>query len=173
VRDDVPLQGIVVVPKDSPLREVRELAGKTLAVPSPNSFGATLLVRADLLRKHGVRISLLNAKTHSSAYLHVATGLAVAGGGVQKSLQQQPAEVRDALRVLYRTREIPSHPVAAHPRVPAEVRLRVQQALLALAATPEGAALLARVPITKLVATRMSDFDELAALRLEEFWDAN
>lgn len=173
VRDDVPLHGLVVVKRDSPIRAVEELAGKTLAVPSPNALGACLLVRADLLRRHGVRVEVVNAKTHSSAYLHVATGLAVAGGGVDKTLQEQPVEVRDALRILYRTRDVASHPIAAHPRVPAEVRRRVQRAVLELAETAEGAALLARVPMTRPVEASAADYEAFAGLRLEEFWETD
>lgn len=172
VRDEVPLRGLVVVPRDSPIRRVEELEGKVLAVPSPNAMGASLLVRADLLRLHGVRVQVLNAKTHSSVYLHVATGLAPAGGGVDKTLGEQPAEIRDALRTLYRTREFASHPIAAHPRVPATVREAVQRAFLELAATPEGAALLARIPMTRAVAAVPADYAAFATLRLEEFWDA-
>jgi phosphonate transport system substrate-binding protein len=171
VRDDLPLHGIVVVAKDSPIRALQDLAGKTLAVPSPNAIGASLLVRSELLRR-GIPVQLVDAKTHSSAYLHVATGLTEAGGGIDKTLGEQPAEVREALRVLYRTRDIASHPVAAHPRVPPEIRRRVQRALLAMAATPEGAALLARVPMTRPVEARAADYDAFAALRLEELWDA-
>lgn len=173
VRDDVPLHGLVVVKKDSPIRSVGELDGKTLAVPSPNAIGASLLVRADLLRNHGVRVQMVNTKTHSSAYLHVATGLAAAGGGVDKTLGEQPADVRAALRILYRTREFASHPVAAHPRVPADVRRQIQRAFLELAATADGAALLGKVPMTRAVEARPGDYDGLGALRLEEFWEGN
>jgi phosphonate transport system substrate-binding protein len=171
VRDEVPLHGLIVVARGAPIRDVKELAGQTLAVPSPNSLGASLLVRADLLRAHGVRVELLAVKTHTSAYLHVATGLAPAAGGVDKTLQEQPAEIRDALRVLYRTGDVASHPIAAHPRVPAGVRAAVQRALLEMGATPEGAALLAKIPLAKPVVARHADYDDFATLRLEEFWD--
>ena len=84
VRDEVPLRGILVVAKSSPFRDVKELDGKTLAIPSPNALGASLLIRADLENIYHVKMKSLNAKTHSSVYLNVATGAADAGGGVQK-----------------------------------------------------------------------------------------
>ncbi|MGE5548159.1 MAG: phosphate/phosphite/phosphonate ABC transporter substrate-binding protein [Solirubrobacterales bacterium] len=170
VRDAVPVRGIVVVARTSPLKSVAELDGKTLAVPSPNAIGASLLIRADLERIYGVRPVLLNAKTHSSVYLHVANGLADAGGGVEKTLQEQDAAVRDALRILYTTRELPSHPIAAHPRIPAPIRIRLQQAMLALAATLEGARLLAEVPMTRPVPTSIADYRPMAAWRLDSYW---
>lgn len=169
VRDAVPLTGIIVVAKNSPVHDLHDLAGKLLAVPSPNALGASLLIQADLERLH-VKMRLLNAKTHSSVYLHVANGLADAGGGVQKSLQEQPADVRAGLRVLYTTREMPSHPVSAHPRVPPAVREAVRAALLAMAADPQGRALLAKVPMTRPVATSIDDYRPMAAWGLERYW---
>jgi ABC-type phosphate/phosphonate transport system substrate-binding protein len=56
--------------------------------------------------------------------------------------------------------------------VPAETRRAVQRALLDMAATPEGAALLAKVPLERTVEARHADYDAYAALRLEELWDA-
>lgn len=171
VRDAAGLRGVVVVPRDSPIRSVEELAGKTLAVPSPNALAGSILVRAELERLHGVRVAILNARTHSSAFLHVATGLTVAGAGADETFDEQPEEVRAALRVLYRTREVPSHPIAAHPRVPPEVRRAVQRALLELAETSAGAALLARIQMSRPVAATIADYEPFAALDLEQFWD--
>lgn len=170
VRDAAPLRGILVVPKDSPIHDVRDLAGKTLAIPSPNALGASMLLRADLRSLYGIEMKLLNAKTHSSAYLHAATGLADAAGGVEKSLQEQDPALRDSLRVLYTTRDMPSHPVAAHPRVPAQAREAVRKALLDMAATPEGAALLAAVPMSRPVPATIADYQVMSGWGLDSLW---
>lgn len=170
VRDKVPLNGILVVARDSPLRSPAELNGKLLAVPSPNAIGASLLLRADLEQLHQVRMKLLNAKTHSSVYLNVANGLADAGGGVQKTLAEQDEAVRRALRVIYTTRDIPSHPVSAHPRVPAPVREAVRKALLDMAATPAGRALLDEIPMAQPVAATLDDYQPMRKWGLEKYW---
>jgi phosphonate transport system substrate-binding protein len=170
VRDSMPLRGILVVPKDSPIHGVAQLDGKVLAVPSPNSIGASLLLRAELGRLYGVRMSMLFAKTHSSVYLHVASGLTDAGGGVENTLSEQPSEVRDALRILHTTQGFPSHPVAVHPRVAQTVRETVRQAFLDMADTEEGKRLLSRVPIKRLVSTSLHEYDGLRKLDLESFW---
>ncbi|HNH35553.1 MAG TPA: PhnD/SsuA/transferrin family substrate-binding protein, partial [Rhodocyclaceae bacterium] len=65
VRDKVPLRGVLVVAKDSPVKELAELDGKVLAIPSFNAVGASLLIRADLERLYRVRMTPLNAKTHT------------------------------------------------------------------------------------------------------------
>lgn len=170
VRDAEPLRGILVVRKDSPLRTLSDLQGKTLAMPSPNAVGASLLLRADLERLHHVRMAPLYVKTHSSVYLHVANSLADGGGGVEKTLEEQDQPVRDALRVLYTTRELPSHPVAAHPRVPKEARDKLRRALLDLAATPAGQALLAEVPMKRAVAADIGDYAPMRQWGLDAYW---
>ena len=170
VRDEVPLEGILVVPKDSPIRNVAELDGRTLAIPSPNAIGASLLIRADLENLFHIRMTPLNVKTHSSVYLNVATGAADAGGGVQKTLEEQDAAIRGALRILYTTRSIPSHPVSARPRVPKPVREEMRKALLEMAATPAGRALLAEVPMTRPVTTAIEDYLVMQGWGLEKYW---
>ena len=170
VRDKLPLRGIVVVRKDSPIRTVAELDGRKLAVPSMNSIGGSLLIRADLEHLYKVKVSPVNVKTHSSVYLEVANGLVPAGGGVEKTLQEQDKAVQDMLRVLYTTREMPSHPVAAHPRVPAPVRKAVQDALLALAGTPQGREMLGHVPMAEAVPASLADYLPMKAWGLESYW---
>ncbi|MDD5329984.1 MAG: phosphate/phosphite/phosphonate ABC transporter substrate-binding protein [Sulfuricella sp.] len=170
VRDSDPLRGILVVRKDSPVQSPSELAGKTAAFPSPNAIGASLLMRADLARLHHVAVAPLYVKTHSSVYLHVVNGLADAGGGVEKTLTEQEPAVRNALRVLYATRELPSHPVAAHPRVPKADREKVRKALLEMGATKEGRALLAEVPIGRVVPADLEDYTPMRDWDLESLW---
>lgn len=170
VRDDNPIIGILVVRKDSPYKTPADLDRKEVAFPSPNAIGASLLPRADLARQFHVNIIPRYVTSHSSVYLHVAQGLTAAGGGVMKTFNEQKPEVRDALRVLYTTRPIPSHPVSAHPRVPKKVREAVREAFLALAATPKGKALLDEVPMSKPVAAYPKDYEAMRSYGLEDLF---
>ena len=170
VRDAAPLRGILVVKKDSSLRSPSELNGKELAIPSPNALGASLLLRADLENLYKARVKMMNVRTHSAVYINVLTGVVEAGGGVEKTLQEQSPNVQEGLKVLYTTREMPSHPIAAHPRVPAQVREQVRKALLDISASPSGAALLSSVPITKAVATSIADYSIMKSWGLEKYW---
>ena len=126
------LFGILVVKKDSPILAVNELDNKTVAFPSPNALGATLLPRAELDRKFNIKVNPLYVKSHSSVYLNVLLGKTVAGGGVQKTLSQQPDKVRDNLRILYKTNAVPPHPLTVHPRVDKSVTHKVRIAFLEL-----------------------------------------
>lgn len=169
IRDAAALHGILVVRKDSPLQRVEDLRDKTLAVPSMSALGASLLLRAELDRDFGVKTRPIIAKTHSSVFLHVVNGLADAGGSVQKALAEQNDPVRDSLKVLHRTRDVPSHPIAGHQRVPAKVREQVRQALLDMSADPQGRALLAEVPMREAVAARAEDYQVLRKLKLDSY----
>jgi len=170
VRDSSPLRGILLVRKDSTFAKPSDLEGKTIAFPSPNAIGASLLMRADLARLLHVNIKPMYVKTHSSVYLHVATGLADAGGGVETTLQEQTPEIKDALRVIYTTREFPSLPIAANPRVPKTDREKVRKALLELSATKEGKEMFARVPMQAVVPTSLEDYAPMRSWGLESFW---
>jgi phosphonate transport system substrate-binding protein len=171
VRDQVPLRGILVVRRDSPIQGPADLAGKLVAMPSPNALGASLLMRADLERLYHMTVRPLYVKTHSSVYLHVAKGLADAGGGAEKTLQEQDAAIRGLLRVIYTTRSMPSHPVAAHPRAPKKEKEAVRRAFIDLAKTAEGQELLARVTMKQVTSTSMADYQVLLTWGLQAYWD--
>lgn len=170
VRDRTPLRGIVVVRRDSPVRKVRDLDGLTLAVPSPNAIGASMLIRAELERFHGVRMKMVNARSHSSAYLHAVNKLADAAGGVDKTIVEQDPAVQSELRTIFITSDFPSHPIAAHPRVAETVREQVRQALLDISALPEGRRLLEDIPMSQAVPASFQDYQMLQTLDLDAYW---
>lgn len=167
------LNGIIVVPTDSTINSPAELDGKEMAFPSANALGASMLIRADLLNRFKVNVNPRYVQTHSSVYLHVANKLVAGGGGVHSTLKSQTPPVRDAVRIIYTTVDIPPHPVAVHPRVPAAHRKSVQQAFLDLAATPEGISMLARIPVVNLVATSIEDYEIIETLGLKAFYTAD
>ncbi len=164
------LTGVLVVPKDSPIQNVQELDGKLVAFPSANALGASLLMRAELSRLHGVEVVPKYVQTHSSVYLHVALGKTAAGGGVVSTLNSQEPEIRQKLRILYKTRPVTPHPISAHPRVPVAHRKRVLQAILDMANTPKGAALLAQIPMRKPVAASIEDYSMMYSWGLDKFY---
>jgi phosphonate transport system substrate-binding protein len=170
VRDgQAPLEGILVVRRDSPVRRVSDLDGATVSFPAPNAFAASLLPRA-LLARDGIRITPSYVRTHSNVYRAVILGSSKAGGGVNNTLQRERPEVRQQLRVLWRTPPFPAHPFSAAASVPAAVRQSVQAGFLELGRTPHGRQLLAKVQLPKVVkADHGRDYAPLAALGLERF----
>lgn len=170
LRDSKPLNGILVVRKDDPIKSVKELDGKQIAFPAPNSFGASLWIRALLEKREGVKIKPVYVKTHSNAFRHAATGLSAAAGGIESTLGEEPAEMQSALRVLLETPGVPPHPLSAHPRVPPATQRAVTDALLRMAADPSLKALLGDIPWTSIVrADYARDYKPLEKFGLDDF----
>lgn len=164
------LFGIIVVKKDSPIKSITELNEKTVAFPSPNALGATLLPRAEFSRKLNIKVDGIYVKSHSSVYLNVLLGKVAAGGGVQKTLSQQPDEIREKLRILYKTTGTPPHPVTAHPRIEKNLQVKVKNAFLELGDSDAGRKLLANIPMKKIGVADIDDYDILKEMGLNEFY---
>jgi len=170
IRDRTSLRGILVVRKDSPIKKLSGLNNKVVAFPSPNALGASLLIRADLSELHHLSIVPLYVTSHDSVYLYVLKGLADAGGGVEQTLAIQPKPVRDALRTLYTSRAMSSHPIAIHPRVPSADAEKVRRAFLDIASTEEGRERLSKIPMKHPTSASLDDYTVMLRWGLESFW---
>jgi len=164
------LYGIIVVKKDSPIKSVKELDGGIVAFPSPNALGAALLPRAEFVRKYNIKTDEIYVKSHSSVYLNVLLGKAIAGGGVQKTLSQQPEKIRSSLRVLYTTTKVSPHPISVHPRVNKAIQEKIKAAFLKMGEEVGGKKLLKGIPMKKIDEANLSDYDLLKTMGLEAFF---
>ena len=163
------LTGILVVRTDSPIKSLDELKGKSISFPAPNAFAASLLIRAELAKKK-IDIHPVFVKTHSNVYRSVIGKDAIAGGGVNNTLDNEVPEVRQQLRVLYETPVYTPHPVATHPSVTAPVRERFLKAMLKLTQDDEGRKLLHGINLSKPQAvTYAKHYKPLESLQLEKF----
>ena len=170
LRDDAGrLTGILVVRKDSPITRVDQLKGATLAFPAPNAFGASLYMRALLTQEQNIQFESQYVATHSNVFRNVIIGRAQAGGAIRKTLEQESPALQAQLRVLYETPAVYSHPVSAHPRIPAHVREALLQAFLKTGANPAFADQLKAIQIAKPVQTDFKDYAPLEKLDLERF----
>ena len=163
------LTGILVVRADSPIKSLNELKGKNISLPAPNAFAASLLIRAEMAKRK-IDINPVFVKTHSNVYRSVIGKDAVAGGGVNYTLDNEVPEVRQQLRVLFETSAYTPHPVATHPSVPAAVRDRFLKATLKLTQDDEGRKLLDGINLSKPQAvTYAKHYKPLESLQLEKF----
>jgi phosphonate transport system substrate-binding protein len=163
------LTGILVVRKDSPIKNLEELKGQSISFPAPNAFAASLLIRAELAKKK-INTTPVFVKTHSNVYRSVIGRDAASGGGVNNTLSNESVEVRDQLRVLFETQAYTPHPIATHPSVPASVRDRFFKAVLKLTQDAEGRKLLDDVNMTKPSAVSYAkNYKVLESLQLEKF----
>jgi len=163
------LSGVLVVRKDSPLKDIRQLEGTTVAFPSPNAYVASLLIRA-LLAQKNIHITADYVGSHSNVYRAVALGAKQTGGGANTTLEHEPKELQSQLRVLFTTPNFVPHPFSAHPRVPQSVREKVITGFLSIATDPVGSGLLKAIQIAQPIrADYTRDYKGLEKLKLERF----
>jgi len=164
-----PLTGILIVRSDNPIKNLADLKGKNVSFPAPNSFAASLLIRAELA-KQKIDVNPVFVKTHSNVYRSVINKDALAGGGVNNTLDNEAPEVRQQLRILYETSAYTPHPIATHPSVSSEVRERFLKAVLKLTQDEEGQKLLDSINLHKpYVVSYAKNYKILESLQLEKF----
>ena len=164
------LVGIIVVPRDSTVKTVEELQGQKLVFPSPNAFAASLYLRAYLREKLGMDFTSEYAGSHGNVYRKVARKLVVAGGGVNSSLASQPALLQESLRVLFEIPGVAAHPVAAHTRVPKDLRDRFVSSFMKMRNDTRGRKMLDAVQISMpFHAEYKRDYIFLESLKLEKY----
>jgi len=157
------LKGILVVRKDSAYRKPADLAGKTVVFPAPAAFAASILPQAEFGRLK-IAIDARFVASHDSVYRAVASGLQEAGGGIQRTFEAMPAEIRDALRVLSETPAYTPHAFAAHPRVPSGLVSKVLAAMAALAGDESGQRLLAPLAFKGIMVAQDKEWSDIRAL---------
>ncbi|WP_394200895.1 phosphate/phosphite/phosphonate ABC transporter substrate-binding protein [Shewanella waksmanii] len=164
---DKKLAGIIVVQKQSPITDISQLAGQTIAFPAPAAFAASVIPRASL-KQAKIDIASKYVGSHDSVYLAVSQGLVSAGGGVGRTFNNMPQSVRDQLRILWKTDGYTPHAFATHPRISIEQRQSLLNALLDIGRDDHTASLLKSLDFRSLEAANDSDWDDVRALSLGE-----
>jgi phosphonate transport system substrate-binding protein len=156
VRANATLTGVIFVRKDSPIQSVRELQGKTIAFVGPRNICSVITRHA--LATSGTSVDFNAAFTGSTVNVakSVLLGKADAGATLDGALAIDMADALDQLRPILETPPVASHPLAAHPRVPAALRERLVEAILAMAKTEDGRELLKAV---RLANPMRADYD--------------
>lgn len=149
---------IVVVPS-SPLRSVRELRGKTLALPPPKT--ATCYLASTMLRQAGPDpqrdLKLRHYKSHGSCLQQALIGTADACATNYMALQAFQSQRRVRFRVLGESMESPGPLFVVHPRVPSQEREALQGSILSWADTRTGKQLLQAVGLEPFSPSRPED----------------
>jgi phosphonate transport system substrate-binding protein len=163
---DRQIRGIVVVRADSPYQKPMDLAGKVVVFPAPAAFAASILPQAEFGRL-GIAVTARFVASHDSVFRAVATGLHEAGGGIQRTFEALPSEVRGKLRVLTETPAYTPHAFAAHPRVKAELLAKVQAAMVSLAGDAVGQTLLAPLAFKGVSVAQDKEWADIRALDIQ------
>jgi phosphonate transport system substrate-binding protein len=160
------LVGIIVVAKDSPLRELAELNGKAVVFPAPAAFAASILPRAEFDLKN-IPIQAKYVNSHDSVYRGVAQGTFAAGGGIKRTLEAIDPAISSRLRILTSTPAYVPHAFAAHPRVDRSMLDKVSAALFTLNGDEAGRQLLEPLSFKGIEAGQDKDWDEIRRLKID------
>jgi len=161
------LQGILVVKKGGAIKSIKDLDGKIIAFPSPFALGASALLRSELEAKYKISFVPKYVRTHSSVYLHVAKGFSLAGGGVNRTLNEQKTNLRNKLKIIYKTAIIPAHPIIIHPRIGPAISIKIQKAILEIA--KETPYLMKKIPMNNPIKSTNKDYEIIHKLNLDKY----
>ena len=160
VRDE-PLATIVVVPQDSLLTNLSSLKGKNVALP-PQVAAVSMLFEAELL-EHGLQpgkdVHVSHYRTHISCLQQVVLGTADACATAAPPLRFFSAKMNTTLKIIATSRTIPHSLFAVHPRIGADDRQKISQALQSLANTETGRQLLKQGNLTPFVPIKDQAYD--------------
>lgn len=159
------ITGILVARKDTSMEDLKDLQGN-LAFPAPAAFAASILTRS-ALNEADVDYSPNYVKSHDSVYRAVAKGLFPAGGGVIRTFNNTEADVRDQLKVFWRSEAFTPHAIAAHPRLDISTIESVQAALMNMNNDPAAKPLLKAINFKGFEAAYYSDWDDVRALNID------
>lgn len=160
---DKKILGLIVVRKDSPIKKIDDLAGAEIAFPAPAAFAATIITSAHL-RNNDIPFIPRYVNSHDSVYLAVQRNFFSAGGGIMRTLNTSPENVRKDLRVLWTSEGYTPHPIVTHPNMAEADRQAILNALIAVSNDTSKSLLLKNIGLSGFTASDDKDWDDVRAL---------
>ena len=164
------LEGILVVKKDSGIKNIEQLNNKIIAFPDENAFAASLYIRARMNSDLKIDFQPLYTGSHNNSYRAVLIGKAAAGGGVQRTLENEDSALREQLLTIYTTPGMKSHPLMIHPKVSENIRNSIQQAILDMDTDSAGKKLLKTIKLQQpVIADYLRDYKSVESFAIEAY----
>ena len=136
------VKGVFLVSKDSDIKNIADLKGKTVMIAQPLSIIYQL--SEEKLRAEGLSpgkdVTIIETRTFNNAISAPARKEADAAVTGQGLWAQAPAEVKTQLREIGSTRPVPGFMLMANKRLPAKLVKQAQHHLLGFERTSEGRA---------------------------------
>ena len=137
-----PIRGEIVVLEQSPVRTLEALQGKDVGFPSRVAFFG-YQVPMDALARAGIKVQPVFGGTQEGILGQLRAGGIAAASTNSQVVRDFAEREKFHYRVIWRSDAFHNIPLVAHPRVPRASVAAVLEALLAMAADPEGAKILA------------------------------
>lgn len=153
--DDESFRGIILVRKDSGIKEVFDLKGKAVSFPAPTALAATMMPQY-YLHTHGLDVNKdIESRyvgSQESSILNVLRKHVAAGATWPlpwKTFSAEHPELANQLEVKWQTEPLQNNGWVVRKDVPAEIAGKFQMLLNGLNNTEEGRQMLARLPISR------------------------
>jgi phosphonate transport system substrate-binding protein len=136
-RDAAPVRAQIVVPADSPVRSLADLADSTVVFPGPEALIAYKVTYVQLMREK-IPVTVAFAGNMDAAFTQLLSGRARAAGANSQLVQNYAGRENKAFRVLWSSGPFNDLALMASNRVPPAQLRAVAQAFLGMAHDPEG-----------------------------------
>lgn len=136
-RNAEPVRAQIVVPVDSPVRQLSDLANSIVVFPGPEALIAYKVTYAQLLRQN-VPVTVAFAGNMDAAFTQLFSGRAKAAGANSQLVENYSGREDQRFRVLWSSAPFNDLALMASPRVPAEQVRAVADAFLNMHRDPEG-----------------------------------
>lgn len=167
VRVDSPgMKAVIVTRADSPVKSLEDLRGKRLATTDPLAL-ATVLARG-LLLDAGVDpdrdLELVATPSHNASLLSSYRGTTDASVLILPLYRRARADVRDAMRIIAETDNVPHMPLAVAPWIDSGLTEQLRSALIELNTTPTGRTLLRQLDWPGFTAVQMDEYETFKSI---------
>lgn len=165
--NDENFKGIILVRKDSGIKSVKDLKGKTVSYPAPNALAATMLPQW-YLYKHGIDINkdIINSYvgSHESSIMNVYLGKSAAGATLLRSwfafIKERP-EIAKELVVRWETFSLPNIGLVVREDMPKALVQKVGNIIFSLQKSEEGRKILDAMELSKYEPADDSTYDSV------------
>ncbi len=164
VRVDAPsMPAVIVARKDSNIQNLEDLRGKKLATVDPLALG-TALVKA-YLSANGIDpekdLTLVATPTHNASLLSAVKRVTDAASLMLPPFNRAKPEIKNNMKVIAQTPGTPHMPISVSASVSPEEASVIENALLNLAASDSGKALLKHLSWPGFAKTTPAEYDQL------------
>ena len=141
-RNAPPVRGQIVVPADSPITSLEQLAGQDVGFPGPEATVAYKFTYAHLLSRD-IRVNVVFGGNMDGAFAQLFNGKVKAVGANSQLVEGYTAREGKKFRVLWSSEPLHDLPLMVSSRVPEDDRRAVTAAFVGMADDPKGREVLA------------------------------
>jgi phosphonate transport system substrate-binding protein len=167
--DDEDFRGIILIRKDSGIKEISDLKGKVVSYPAKTALAATMMPQ-QYLHTHGLNINTdienRYVGSQESSIMNVLLGHVAAAATWPvpwKTFSAEHPEQAAQLEIKWQTGTLPNNGWVVRNDIPTELTLQFAQRLFNLQNSVGGAKMLAAVPVSRFEAANVQTYAPVQA----------